>query len=255
MRDENRQAWNRRARKYQAEAGSSLPTDRIHYASPAFPYDDELGLVGDVGGRDVLEIGCGAAQCGIAMAKQGARVTGLDLSEEQLACARELAAREGVSLRLVHGSMEDLSAFADASFDLVFSACALGYVADWAAVCREAGRVLRPGGAFVFSTSHPVFQVVANRELWHDPTYPTSYFARGPLRWEWDEGSGVWFTEYKRTLGDLLNPLAAAGLLLERLEEPQPVRPAAEDPYWDAEQLALARELPLLLIVKARRPG
>jgi SAM-dependent methyltransferase len=255
VQEDNRYAWNQRARHYQREVRDALPPDRIHYGSPSFPYDDELGLLGDLRDRDVLEIGCGGAQCGIAMAKQGARVTGLDLSDEQLAWARALAERERVSLRLVQGSMEDLSAFEDASQDVVFSACAIGYVPDWGAVCREVRRVLRPGGTFVFSTSHPVFQVVANRELWHDETYPRSYFARGPVRWEWDEGSDVWFTEYKRTVADLLNPLAECGLMLERIVEPEAREPDVPDPFWDEEQLALAKELPLLIIVKARKPA
>ena len=68
--------------------------------------ESELAVLGDVAGLDVLELGCGAAQWSVALAGRGARVTGLDLSEEQLRQAREAAAAAGVEVAFVHASAE-----------------------------------------------------------------------------------------------------------------------------------------------------
>ena len=54
--------------------------------------DDDLTLLDDVAGADVLELGCGGGQCSVALARRGANVTGIDLSAEQLSFARDLAA-------------------------------------------------------------------------------------------------------------------------------------------------------------------
>ena len=62
----------------------------------------ELRILGDVAGREVLELGCGAAQWSIALARRGARCTGLDNSEQQLEHARAA----GADFPLVHASAE-----------------------------------------------------------------------------------------------------------------------------------------------------
>ena len=93
---------------YQAETFISLSD--VHYA-PLCPGERELSILGDVGGLRTLELACGAAQNSIALAKWGARATALDLSERQLARARELSAQEGVQVDLVQGDIERLAMF------------------------------------------------------------------------------------------------------------------------------------------------
>ncbi|WP_415379961.1 class I SAM-dependent methyltransferase [Halosimplex sp. TS25] len=83
--------------------------------------DDDLTLLPDVAGTDVLELGCGGGQCSVALAQRGANVTGLDLSEEQLSFARELAAEHGADVAFVQGDVTDLGAFPDDSFDVAFN--------------------------------------------------------------------------------------------------------------------------------------
>jgi len=98
---------------------------------------------------DVLALASGGGQQGPIFAAAGARVTVLDNSPEQLAKDKLVAKREGLDIRLVEGTMEDLSAFADASFDLVFNPTSAMFTRDVTRVWREAARVLRPGGALL----------------------------------------------------------------------------------------------------------
>ena len=81
--------------------------------------ESELQVLGEVSGLDILELGCGAAQWSIALARRGARVTGLDNSERQLDHARKLMATAGVEFPLVHASAE-ATGIPAASFDVVF---------------------------------------------------------------------------------------------------------------------------------------
>ena len=144
----NRSWWDANADEYQAEHGEYLGDDRFLWC-PEGLYEDEAGLLGPVAGRDVLEVGCGAAQCARWLAGQGARVTAFDLSARQLQHARRIDEAAGrAPLRLVQADATALP-FADGVFDIACSAFgAVPFVADSAQLMREAARVLRPGGRF-----------------------------------------------------------------------------------------------------------
>lgn len=108
-------------------------------------------------GLDVLALASGGGQQGPIFAAAGARVTVLDNSAEQLAMDRLVAKRDGLDMRLVEGTMEDLSGFADASFDLVFNPVSVIFTRDVRKVWREAERVLRPGGALLAGFLNPAY--------------------------------------------------------------------------------------------------
>src|SRR5688500_6312194 len=85
----NREVWDNYSREYQAEWHDAL--DHDVFWGPSMPSEAKLRLLGDVAGRDVLELGCGGGQAGVFLATQGARVTALDVSERQLEHGRALA--------------------------------------------------------------------------------------------------------------------------------------------------------------------
>jgi SAM-dependent methyltransferase len=117
--------------------------------------DSELGIMGDVVGKDILEFGCGAAQWSILLAQRGARVVGLDNSGRQLEHARENMTEAGVDFPLVHAAAEDVP-LPDASFDVVFCDHGAMTFADPYRTVPEAARLLRPGGLFAFSHTSPL---------------------------------------------------------------------------------------------------
>lgn len=156
-------------------------------------------------------------------------VTGLDLSDAQIAFARRLAEREGVSVAFERGDATDLSRFAAGSFDVVFSAYALQYVAEIERCLAEVRRVLAPGGQFVFSLDHPFRNCFWDEE--QDETTATavrSYFCRGAMEWQFDV-SHEWMRSFHRTLGDWVDLLHGVGLRLQRLLEPEPA------PCWQTQ--------------------
>src|SRR5512137_2653648 len=107
-------------------------------------------------GADVLCLASGGGQQGPILAAAGAHVTVFDNSPRQLAQDRLVAEREGLAIRTVEGDMADLSAFDDASFDLIVHPVSNIFAQDVLPVWREAYRVLRPGGVLLAGFSNPI---------------------------------------------------------------------------------------------------
>jgi ubiquinone/menaquinone biosynthesis C-methylase UbiE len=111
--------------------------------------------------------------------------------------------------------------FPDAAFDVVFTAYGVvPFVADSELVMREAARVLRPGGRFVFSTTHPFRWAFPDDPGPGGLTVRHSYFDRTPYV-EQDTAGRATYVEHHRTLGDRVREIAAAGLRLVDVVEPE----------------------------------
>ena len=141
--------------------------------------------------------------------------------------------------------------FADATFATVFTAYGVvPFVADSAGLMREVARVLRPGGRFVFSTTHPIRWAFAD-----DPTEAglrvlAPYFDRSPYV-ETDASGHVSYVEHHRTIGDRVRECVAAGLTVLDLVEPTwPERNVAEWGGWSPLRGEL---IPGTLIVVTRK--
>lgn len=109
--------------------------------------------VGDVAGRQVLDLGCGTGRHALWLAAQGAEVTALDFSEGMLEQARAKAGAEAV--RFLCHDLRDPLPFPEASFDLVVSGLVLEHLENLPAVFGELVRVLRPEGLALVSAMHP----------------------------------------------------------------------------------------------------
>jgi ubiquinone/menaquinone biosynthesis C-methylase UbiE len=224
----NRRWWDADADGYHAEHGAFLG-DADFVWCPEALREQDARLLGDVRGRRVLEVGSGAAMCSRWLLGQGARPVAFDLSAGMLRHARAAATRTGLAVPLVQADAQFLP-FRDAAFDVAFTAFgAVPFVADSARVMREVARVLRPGGRWVFATTHPI--------RWSFPDDPgpaglcatMPYWDRTPYV-EYAENGEPTYVEHHRTLGDRVRELAAAGLRLVDLVEPE--WPAGHTQEW-----------------------
>jgi SAM-dependent methyltransferase len=224
----NRNWWDGDAEEYLAEHGEFLGAVDFCWC-PEGLREGEARLLGEVAGRRVLEVGCGAAQCARWLAAAGAYAVGLDLSAGMLAGATRLSAATGHAVPLVQADAERLP-FADASFDLACSAHgAVPFCADTGAVMAEVARVLRPGGRWVFATPHPVRWMFADDPGPEGLLARMPYFDRAPYVEE-DAAGRATYVEHHRTLGDRVREITAAGLSLVDLIEPE--WPAGHTRVW-----------------------
>ena len=224
----NRRWWDGDADAYHAEHGTFLGRAEFVWC-PEDLREDRAHLLGEVRGLRVLEVGCGAAMCSRWLARHGARPVALDLSAGMLRHARAGAAATGVTVPLVQADAQYLP-LRDESVDLAFTAFgAVPFVADSARLMREVARVLRPGGRWVFATTHPI--------RWAFPDDPgpdglratMPYFDRTPYV-EFGADGAPTYVEHHRTLGDRVRELAAAGFRLVDLVEPE--WPAGHSQEW-----------------------
>lgn len=114
-----------------------------------------LWFPADMRGVDVLALASGGLQQAPVLAAAGANVTSFDNSPRQLARDREVAERDGLSLRYELGDMRDLSRFGDESFDLIYNPVSNLFCPDLDPVWRECFRVLRPGGSLMTGFLNP----------------------------------------------------------------------------------------------------
>src|SRR5581483_937555 len=122
-----------------------------------------LSLLGEIAGKDVLELGCGAARWSIALAARGARPVGLDVSPRQLQHARRLMAEARVDFPLIQASAEDVL-LPDRGFDIVFCDWGAMTFCDPYRTVPEVSRLLRPGGLFAFATATPLYALCQDRQ-------------------------------------------------------------------------------------------
>ncbi|MHB1533296.1 MAG: class I SAM-dependent methyltransferase [Acidimicrobiales bacterium] len=171
------------------------------------------GLLGDVMGKRILEVGCGAGPLTEWLVDQGAVVTAMDISAGMVHLAR---VRLGHRARILLSDLAEPLAFApDASFDLVVASLVLHYLRDWASPLRELRRVLRSDGALVFSTHHPTMDAGIHS--------PDDYFAIKQVTELWTMGAGNFeVTFWRRSLTAMAEAIHQAGFLIERLVEPMP---------------------------------
>lgn len=174
LRAYNRDAWNR------AVADGSQWTVPVSAATIAAARVGQWQIVltpvkpvpatwfPSLAGADVLGLAAGGGQQGPILAAAGANVTTLDNSPQQLAQDRFVAQREGLSIQTVEGDMADLSAFADASFDLIVHPCSNLFVPAIRPVWRECYRVLRPNGILMAGFCNPINYIFDQRLIDED---------------------------------------------------------------------------------------
>ncbi len=108
-----------------------------------------LKHLGDVKGKTLLDLGCGAGENSVYFSKLGARCVASDYSPGMVEVALKLAEKNGVSVegRVINAMAID---YPDNSFDIIYAANLLHHIPDPLITIREMHRVLKPGGKMCF---------------------------------------------------------------------------------------------------------
>jgi SAM-dependent methyltransferase len=227
-----------------AEQAWSAP--RITWGLFQVPEDD-LRVLGDVAGLDVIELGCGTAYFSAWLARRGARPVGVDLTSAQLATAHSCQQRMNLHFPLVEADAADVP-LPDASADLVVSEYGASVWCDPAAWLPEASRLLRPGGRLVFLTN----SVLATLTVPDDEGFAGDRLLRaqrGLYRVHWPTG-GV---EYHPSHADWVRLLRSTGFVVEALHELYAPKDAVTPSYYEIATAEWAHRWPVEDLWVARR--
>ena len=204
------------AEAYAAETESNLING--YYARPAV-----LELAGEVAGRRILDVGCGAGPLLAALRDRGAIVTGIEPSAKMLELARR---RLGDGAALHQGGLGGAPLpIPDASFDDAIACLVLHYLKDWQAPLADLRRVLAPGGRLIVAVNHPfVYKLL----------YPDAHYSviRQYSEDNTFSGQNAVLTYWHRPLHAMTDAFTAAGFRIAVVGEPPPA-PGARERFAD----------------------
>jgi SAM-dependent methyltransferase len=245
---ENRGVWTESNREYTDEqANRAWLAEEITWGMFTVREAD-VGVLGDVAGLDVVDLGCGTGYFSAWLAKRGARPVGIDVTPAQLDTARRLQAETGIEFPLLEASAESVP-LPDESFALAFSEYGASIWCDPTLWLPEAWRLLRPGGRLVFLCNSPLVILCAVEEP--DSTSETLQRPqRGMHRLAWADG-GV---EFHLGHGDMFSALRRAGFEVENLVELYAPETATTHEYYDFVTADWAGKWPAEEIWVARKP-
>lgn len=203
----------------------------------------ERDEVGDVSGKSLLHLQCHFGMDTLSWARRGARVTGVDLSEEAIRAARSLAQETRIEAEFICCNVYDLREHLQGQFDIVYASYGVLY---WLPDLREWARIiahfLKDGGFFYIADGHPIFDDciqeeggIARLEGDYFATGQACYGGTGPdyANPEYSQVNPEYY--WRHTLGDVVNSLIDAGLRIAFLHEfPNFGREPGPDGVWRA---------------------
>jgi SAM-dependent methyltransferase len=243
----NRQVWTRSNAQYTDRAAPEAWAREEIVWGQFGVREADVGALGDVSGKDVIELGCGTAYFSAWLARRGARPVGVDVTPAQLETARRMQRDFGLAFPLVEASADDVP-LPDASFDVAPSEYGASIWVDPALWLPEAARLLRPGGELVFLRNSTLTVLCMPDEGPVGERLVRPQF--GMYRFEWPESEGV---EYQLPHGEWIRLLREHGFEVEALFELQAPPDARTHEFYDYVSADWARRWPAEEIWKARK--
>lgn len=248
--DNNRRAWDRLAKQKDRLARPARDQD---FSDPLAAVDAMGWLGGDIRGKRVLCLAAGGGRQGPIYAAAGATVTVFDLSPVMLELDRAVSEERKLPLRTVEGSMDDLSAFAAASFDIVIHPVSTCYLPDVRPVYLEVARVLTVGGIYISQHKQPaslqsdVIMEGDHYRIRHSAYDKTPLPAESQPSLIREKGT----LEFVHRWEELIGAMCGAGFVIEALSEPFHAKnDAAKGTFAHR-----SRYIPPYVRIKARRTG
>ncbi|HEY3922544.1 MAG TPA: class I SAM-dependent methyltransferase [Gaiellaceae bacterium] len=241
----NRDVWTKTNSEYTNQKAVANWAKEMEWGMWDIP-EAEVGVIGDVSGIDVVELGCGTAYWSAWLARAGARPVGVDITPAQLETARACMRETGIEFPLMEADA-GATGLPDGSADLVLSEYGASIWVDPYRWIPEAARLLRPGGRLVFLCNSTLVILCSS----DDPDGKVMETLQRPQqemrRIEWD---GV---EFHLAHGERIDLLRANGFELERLLELYAAADTIDHPYYDFVSAEWARKWPAEELWVARK--
>lgn len=214
----NRANWNKR-------------TD-AHFKHPDYKVEDflagtfklhplELEEMGEVSGKSLLHLQCHFGMDSLAWVRLGAKVTGIDISDDSIKRANELKDKTGLEARFIRTDLFDLPDVLNDQFDIVYTSYGvLWWMSDINRWAEIVARYVKQGGIFYMAEIHPFLDMLDQDKKFIEPYFNigAEHFRDEPDYCDKDlvlEDEVGW----RWSLGDVVTALVRAGLTIEYLHE------------------------------------
>jgi SAM-dependent methyltransferase len=242
LHEDNRLSWNEATRAHNSHKGDQA---RFFREGGTTLRPEELELLGDVSELRLVHLLCNSGQDTFSLARRGAIITGVDISDEAIAFARTLSADVGIPATFERADVFDWldeAARQEETYDIAYSSYGVvHWISDLDAWASKIAAVLKPGGRFVLVEFHPIERLFdRNWNLAGDGYFPEmagrvgtieegviDYVARAPGRltpFAYEAGVTDFHNPYqchtfRWGLGEIVTAVARSGLFLETLRE------------------------------------
>ena len=247
--------WNKGSSYYQDTF--SIPFDDLYYG-PFCPTEKELKLINvrTIKNKKVLELGCGGGQSCIFLAKKGAICSGIDISENQINYAIDLAKKNSVKIKYHVGSGDNMSIFENNKFDVILSIFSLQYIENLRTCLGEIKRILKKNGRFIFSLDHPFYSIISPQTMKVDGNYnecglnemiKTTDVIKTQ---KWHNANSQKFIYFFRNISEIYNDLVYSGLKVEKIIESVSIK--GNSPWNKIYSERLSKNIPptIIFVVK-----
>lgn len=229
--DSLRRSWNHATRNHNAHKGDQA---RLLRDGHELLFDEELALLGDLRGKSIVHLQCNAGQDSLCLARRGAKVLGVDLSDEAIAFAKQLSIESGIDARFVQREVCEWLETTEERFEIAFSSYGTtGWLPDLDRWARGVHRVLVPGGMLVYVEFHPLrWSFDDTLALTKDDYFEARPFTDPVGDYVLESGKALGViapaesvtneipaTSWQHGLGQIVTAVAQAGLVIDRLEE------------------------------------
>jgi SAM-dependent methyltransferase len=265
----NREVWNAWTKIHVASRFYDVASFRSG-ERPIRLADYELEEVGNVEGKTLLHLQCHFGLDTLSWARLGAKVTGVDFSDEAITAARNLAEELGIPATFLRSDIDALPDVLADKFDVVYtSGGVLGWLPDIASWGRVAARFVRPGGFLYITEIHPVANAFENEGVepgelqlaypYWSHTEPLRFEVKGSYADRDAATEGLVEYGWDHSLGEIVTSLADAGLRIEFLHEfdfvrwPMDFLVEGADGRWRLPEGSNG-QLPLFFSLKATKP-
>ncbi len=224
-------------------------------------YPNMLRLLGDVKGKQILDLACGQGQFSRILGDNGAKVIGVDIGKELIAIAEKKNTEHTFSAHYFVSSSDDLYMIKDSAQDIAVCILALQNIEHLQKTLQEVSRVLRPHGRFLCVINHPSFRNPRHTHWGYDEhenkqyRRVEEYLSESKIKIDMTPGSRTdkkFTVSFHRPLQVYVKAFAKAGLAITRLEEWESHKKSEKGKRQHAEDLS-RKEIPLFMCIEVQK--